>query len=959
MTSPEYGWSSQSLSEGSSSESEVSESNAEKPVIRATVHKASRELYSSSSNGSGFKSENNIDNTDEDFEDEVFCCSSSPYSDTLENLSSSPRLESSPSCSDSDNTSFWQVRLTKRPRVELGESSTTVEPQPATQCILDGPYEEGQDENQTESVYEGDLLQSQSDDPGDQSNEHISDASPSSNPTENSSSSNQSNSESEASTDGVEDSASMPAFLGSQATRSNFEATLLALSKKHKFSKSTRNDLLKFLNIISPSPNLPSSSYSFDQDIWKAIDINYDKYEFCPGCHNLLCFKTRICDNDNCEYFNVLPTKEPTELFFIIPIIASLTRILEENWTSIENYKSNHTHDEGKYRDICCGELYRQQNGCDDPTMLLSLLFHIDGAPAVKSKTLSLWPIQCILVELPASIRYSFKNVLFCGLWCGVKKPDLQLFQKYFVDQVQAINESGLNVKVRKTKKHVKVKVLNVHGHIADLVAKAPSLNFRQFNGHFGCSICLHPGERIAKGKGTVQIYPVYEDIPERRNHSDTMDQAQLAQATKKSLFGVLGTSPLHDVLRIPDSLILDYMHLVLEGEFVRRLSIWLNGQDENGFLAKQVAPLEDAMDKINFPHDFNRKLRPFRDFKRWKDREIQNFFLHASLPLLKTFLPPQFFYHLSIFVTAIWLLIDDQITSEDIELARILLVHYGRLIESLYGKSEQTYTVHALQHLPEQVKNFGPLILHSGFVFEAMISHLKRLFHGTRCIPDQIVKNLIIAQNTNTFIENSTSSGGNEELFNFARNLADHKKSSSLQEYDGGISLIGEVKKCVSLHTSVLQALRQLFGTDMIVSSIMEASRMKKDHQVYHSLAYKRKGKSCSYLVQYQSQTLHNLKYGKILSYLVVHGVPLAAIQCFQHGTRSIMSGLQDPEDELVKAFNDRNLLGKPFVSVNESDEIDVTPCTNILRRCIFVPCSEGAVLGYLCPVLKNYEHD
>ena len=66
-------------------------------------------------------------------------------------------------------------------------------------------------------------------------------------------------------------------------------------------------------------------------------------------------------------------------------------------------------------------------------------------------------------------------------------------------------------------------------------------------------------------------------------------------------------------------------------------------------------------------------------------------------------------------------------------------------------------------------------------------------------------------------------------------------------------------------------------------------------------------------------------------------------------------MFRLPDSEDELVKAFNDRNLLGKPFVSVNESAEIDVTPCKNIRRRCIFVPCSEGAVLGYLCPVLKK----
>ena len=106
-------------------------------------------------------------------------------------------------------------------------------------------------------------------------------------------------------------------------------------------------------------------------------------------------------------------------------------------------------------------------------------------------------------------------------------------------------------------------------------------------------------------------------------------------------------------------------------------------------------------------------------------------------------------------------------------------------------------YTVHALRHLPDQVKNFGPLILHSGFVFEAMISHLKRL-HGMRCIPDQIVKNLIIAQNTNAFIEDSTLNvdGDNKEICNFARHLADHKKSPCSQVYDGEISLLGEVKK-------------------------------------------------------------------------------------------------------------------------------------------------------------------
>ena len=129
---------------------------------------------------------------------------------------------------------------------------------------------------------------------------------------------------------------------------------------------------------------------------------------------------------------------------------------------------------------------------------------------------------------------------MFCGLWCSVRKPDLQLFQKYFVDQFQAINESRLTVDVRATKKRVKVTMVDLHGHLADLVAKAPSLNFRQFNGHFGCSLCFHPGERVPKEKGTVQIYPVYEDTPERRNHADTVNQAQLAEATKNHCLAFL-----------------------------------------------------------------------------------------------------------------------------------------------------------------------------------------------------------------------------------------------------------------------------------------------------------------------------------------------------------------------------------------------------------------------------------
>ena len=77
-------------------------------------------------------------------------------------------------------------------------------------------------------------------------------------------------------------------------------------------------------------------------------------------------------------------------------------------------------------------------------------------------------------------------------------------------------------------------------------------------------------------------------------------------------------------------------MHLVLAGEFLRRLNIWINNQSDQGFLSQSYEAIDQAMMSIKFPHDFNRKLRPLSELKRWKDRELQNLFLHASLPILK-----------------------------------------------------------------------------------------------------------------------------------------------------------------------------------------------------------------------------------------------------------------------------------------------------------------------------------
>ena len=121
----------------------------------------------------------------------------------------------------------------------------------------------------------------------------------------------------------------------------------------------------------------------------------------------------------------------------------------------------------------------------------------------MKTKSLNLWPIQCFVVELPAKLSYSFPSILVCGLSCTPKKPNLKVFQDKFVNELESLQHSQVQLVVGVT--NISIHTICLHGHLADLVAKAPSLCFSQFNGESGFSICLHPGERIQQTKNHLK----------------------------------------------------------------------------------------------------------------------------------------------------------------------------------------------------------------------------------------------------------------------------------------------------------------------------------------------------------------------------------------------------------------------------------------------------------------------
>ena len=559
---------------------------------------------------------------------------------------------------------------------------------------------------------------------------------------------------------------------------------------------------------------------------------------------------------------------------------------------------------------------------------------------------MNLWPIQCFIVELPPRLRYCFSNILFCGLSSTPKKPDLKIFQERFVTEIEQLQ--GFEVQIEVNGQNISIQRIALHGHLADLVAKAPSLSFCQYNGKCGCSVCLHPGTRIQKGKGNTRIYPYTNQEPPLRTHAQTILNANVAERTGKPFFGVKGVSPLLRIIEVPGQVLLDYMHLVLAGEFLRRLNVWLDGQGDNAFLSNSKEEVDHAMLNVKFPHDFNRTLRPVSELKRWKDRELQNLFLHVSLPILKPFLPAEYFCHFALLVTAVHLLTNDTITDGDIDIAKLLIRSYQRLISSLYGETEQTYTCHALGHLPDQVRRHGPLILHSGFVFEAMISHLKRQFHGTRGLVAQIVRNTMMTQNSGSFIKENTiepliiSTFVNENIIG--------KRDKGLLKVEN-YSFIFPLKKNPDLSRHLVRCL------NLEDQEVYQAQRMLKDDEIFHSVAYKRRGKSCSYIVKFQES--NEDEFGIIEYYLLVRNTGFAVIRKFEKKGSICSFGLEEQDDEMVKSFIDSHILGKQFQAVKEVGLCSYVPCCNIICRCVFVPSPSDGVSGYVSPVLRHYQHD
>ena len=149
------------------------------------------------------------------------------------------------------------------------------------------------------------------------------------------------------------------------------------------------------------------------------------------------------------------------------------------------------------------------------------------------------------------------------------------------------------------------------------------------------------------------------------------------------------------------------------------------------------------------------------------------------------------------------------------------------------------------------------------------MISHLKRQFHGTRGIVAQIVRNLLLAQNSGAFIKEKTQEPQEVKMF-IEENIMG-KKDKDLHALGASCFLLPPLKCNPELPVGVMHCL------DLEGQQVHQAERMLKDGQIFHSLAYKRRGKSCSYIVEFRQ--CDNTQYGTVNYYLLARNTGYAVI--------------------------------------------------------------------------------
>ncbi|MEL7308867.1 MAG: hypothetical protein AAGK05_14045, partial [Pseudomonadota bacterium] len=384
--------------------------------------------------------------------------------------------------------------------------------------------------------------------------------------------------------------------------------------------------------------------------------------------------------------------------------------------------------------------------------------------------------------------------------------------------------------------------------------------------------------------------------------------------SSQKPIIGVKGTSHLQKVLQMPIDIPLDTMHLVYLG-MTKRLFLHL--------MQKRLIDIEHTsyiLTSIKVPISIRRKPRGFDFVQHWKAMEWKYFLLYYSVICLHdtTEIQEEILLMVILFSTAIYLLSSANVSEAEISSAKRLLLLFQQMVSRYLGKELMVYNTHALIHLPDQVKLFGPLWVTSVSMFESAFGIFKSFVKGSRNEATQMIARFIRYQ--------KYSPGG----------------SSENEE--------NEVKCLGNLHAINRDTVVN-FGLDL-EEIIGEVFRISVKDMLFTSYNYRRKEKSASY---YATAVENECLVFVRIDYIVVdkHNKVTCLCTSFTHENLMVIfkSGFASREIGLFDL-----LMNFCPIKLLRYGRLLALPAERLRMHFIGYESKEHF---YAVPMLMNFEHD
>ncbi|CAM4985710.1 unnamed protein product [Rotaria socialis] len=445
----------------------------------------------------------------------------------------------------------------------------------------------------------------------------------------------------------------------------DFCRKLVEIFRSANISNIHCSHFLKLINETLPQPHhLPTTLKSL-YDLMQ-VDQLFTKRLICTECQNILFHNDKVC-----KYCASSDSKSIATVFDINQQLV-FARMLDRLVPDIERNRQQILIDSSSPQnnnDIMFNKIYRDLQYKYSLTPFVSLLLHLDGIALSKSSRLNLWLFSCTIIELPVELRYRRCNTVVLSVWVGCREPIIDAWLSESLQQLNTVKKIGVPIRSVFSYKIV------IYGLTGDCPAIKLATKHVNHQGYWCCWFCYTKGIHEDKKR---QYY--FENKLSLRSSSEYSYYSKEAQRTNTNIFGHLGVSPFTTVFDVPlpRCLIIDYMHVSL----LSHTKTVIQYLYKNYLKPRERNELDELFRTQSFPHFFNRKMRPAKEFSYCKATELRNMLLYGSLPLIRPFVPVPVAAHLSFYVTSMRLLHGPRKLGSDTELVanQLISIYYKQI---------------------------------------------------------------------------------------------------------------------------------------------------------------------------------------------------------------------------------------------------------------------------------------